>query len=88
MSIYGRFVLEQQLFVRAVRNGHDVDILEFGAGLAPVTMGENVMPADFASGFDLATRRHRPVKKRVESRDTNSASRRFDVFQETLKNAR
>ena len=83
MSIYRRFVVEKQLFIRAVRNGHDVDVLKFGTGFAPIAMGENVMPADFAARFNLATRRHRPVKQRIETRDTNSTSRRFDVFQKS-----
>ena len=43
MSIYGRFVIEEQLFVGAVCNGHDVDVLEFGARLAPITVSKNVM---------------------------------------------
>ena len=38
MPINGRLVIEQQLFIRAMRDGHDVDILEFGARFAPVTM--------------------------------------------------
>jgi hypothetical protein len=38
MPIYGRFMFEERLLVRAVCHGHDVDVLEFGAGLAPVTM--------------------------------------------------
>ena len=83
MSINGRFVIEEKLFVRAVRHGHDVDILELWTGLAPVTMGEDVMPADFAARFNLPPWWNRPVKKRVESRHTNSASRWFDMFQES-----
>ena len=74
MPIYGRFVFEERLFVRAVRHGHDVNVLEFGARLAPVSMGENVMSAHFASGFKFASGRHRPMKQCVESRDANTAS--------------
>ncbi len=68
MSIYGGFVIEQQLLVGAVRDGHDVDVLKFGTRFTPITMRENVMPPDFATRFNLTTWRHRPVKKRVESR--------------------
>ena len=56
MSIYRGFVLEQQRFVRAVRDRHDVDVLELRAGFAPVAMSQNMMPADFAARFDFATR--------------------------------
>ena len=38
MPINGGLVIEQQLFIGAMRNGHDVDILEFGTRFAPVTM--------------------------------------------------
>ncbi len=82
MSIYGRLVFQEQLFVGAVRNGHDVYVLEFGARLAPVTVSKNVMPTNFASGFNFATQRHGPMKKCVESRDTNARA------PETWKNAR
>src|SRR5260370_21868351 len=85
MSIYGRLVFQEQLFVGAVRNGHDVDVLEFGARLAPVTVSKNVMPADFASGFHFATRRHGPMTKFVESRDTNATHRWLDVLQKRGK---
>ncbi len=85
MPIYGRFVFEEQLFVGAVRNGHHVDILEFGARLAPVTMRKNMMPADFASGLNFATWRHGPMKKCVESRDANAANRWLDVLQKRGK---
>ena len=83
MSIYGRFVIEEKVFVRTVRHGHDVDILEFRTGLAPITMGKDVMSTDFAARFNLPPWWNRPVKKRVESRHTKSASRRFDMFQES-----
>ena len=49
MSIYRRFVFEEPLLIRAVRYGHDVDVLKLGAGFAPIAMGEDVMPTDFAA---------------------------------------
>src|SRR6266513_4191439 len=82
MSINGRFVLKQQLFVRSVRNSHDVYILEFRAGFAPIAMRQNMMSPDFAARLDFAPRRHRPMKKRVEARDTHSARGWLDVLQE------
>ena len=83
MSIYRRLVFEQQLLVGSMRHRHDIDVLEFPAGFAPIAMSQNVMPADLAASFDFATRRHRPVKQRIETRNTNSTSRRFDVFQKS-----
>jgi hypothetical protein len=80
MSIYGRFMFEEQLFVGAVRNGHDVDVPEFGARLAPVTVSKNMMSANFTPRLNFATRRHGPMKKCVESRDTNAAHRWLDVI--------
>ena len=83
MSIYRRFVFEEPLLIRAVRYGHDVDVLKLGTGFAPIAMGEDVMPTDFAACLNLATLRNRPVKQRIETRDTNASSRRFDVFQKS-----
>jgi hypothetical protein len=85
MSIYRRFVIEQALFVRAVRDRHDVHILEFRTGFAPVAMRQNVMTADFAAGFNFAALRHRPMKERVETGDPDPGLRRFDVFEECGK---
>ena len=48
MSINGRFVIEQQLLVSAVRHGHDVNVLEFRASFAPVAMRQNMVASDFA----------------------------------------
>ena len=81
MSIYRSFVLEQQLLVRAVRDSHDIDIFEFTTGLAPIAVSQNVMPSDFTAGFDLAARRHRPMKQSVKARDPHPAGRWLDMFE-------
>ena len=83
MSIYRRFMVEKQLFIRTVRYGHDVNVLKFGTCFAPIAMGEDVVPTDFAARFDLATGRHCPMKQRIETRDTNSTGRWFDVFEKS-----
>src|SRR4029450_12499692 len=44
-------------------------------------------PPAFAARFDFATRRHGPVKKRVESRDPYPTGRRLDVFEKSGKPA-
>ena len=60
--INGRLVIEKQLFIRAVRHGHDVDVLEFRPRFAPVTMRQNMMTANLAARFNFTTRGHGPVK--------------------------
>ena len=87
MSIYRRLVIEEPRFVGAVRDRHDVDVLEFRTGFTPVTMGQDVMPADFAAGLDLAPGGHRPMKQCIETRDANAGLRRFYVFEERGKAA-
>src|SRR5438445_13713271 len=62
MSIYRCFVREQQLLVRAVRDCHDIYVLEFGTGLAPIAMRQNVMPAEFTACLDLAVRLRRQMQ--------------------------
>jgi hypothetical protein len=38
VSINGCFVIEQQLFIGAVRHGHDVDVLELRSRFTPIAM--------------------------------------------------
>src|SRR6266481_6668850 len=85
MSIDCGLVIEEPLFVGAVRHRHDVHVLKFRAGFAPVAMSENMVPPNFAAGLDFATGWHRPMKQRVETRDPNAGLRRFDVFKECRK---
>ena len=82
MSIYGRLVIEEPLFVGPVRDRHDIDVLKFSAGFAPVTMSQDVMPANFTASLDLAPGGDRPMKQSIETRDADAALRRFYVFQE------
>ena len=81
MSIDRRLVLEEERFVRPVRDRHDVDVAKFRSGLAPVTMGQNLMPPDFAARLHFASRRHGPMKERVETRHPHSAGRRLHVLE-------
>ena len=76
-------MIEQQSLICAVRYSHDIDVLEFGAGFAPVALRSNVMPPDLTSGLNFAARRHCPVKKSVESCDTYAAHGWFDMFEES-----
>src|SRR4029453_10015925 len=81
MPIDRRLMLEQALLFLAVRDRHDVHVFEFGAGLAPITMGQNVMAADFTAGFNFASGRDRPMKQRVKARDADSGLRRLYVLE-------
>ncbi len=83
MPIDRLFVLEEQFFIGAVRDRHDVDVAKFRARLPPVAVRQDVMPADFAPGFHFASSRHRPMEKRVETRDAHTARRRFDVLEKS-----
>ena len=87
MSIYRRLVIEEPLLVGAVRDRHDIDVFEFRAGFAPITMCQDMMPANFAAGLDLAPGRHRPMKQSIEARDADSGLRWFHVFQKRGKAA-
>src|SRR5437762_11888860 len=68
MPIDSGLMIEQQLFIRAMRNGHDVDVLKFGARFAPVAMCQNMMTPYLAACFNFATGRHRPMNQRIEPR--------------------
>src|SRR5689334_4276186 len=70
-----------------MRDSHQVHVAELGAALAPVSVGENVMTADFAPRFDLAVRRHSPVEQRVVTRDTLSGSRWLHVLEESRESS-
>src|SRR5947208_12249637 len=59
MPIDCRLVVEEQLFIGAVRYSHDVDVLEFRAGFAPVAVRQDMMTANLAARFNFATGRHR-----------------------------
>ena len=80
MPINRRFVLKQQLFVRPVCNRHDVDVAKLRTSLAPITVGQDMMAADFATRFYFAAGRHGPMKQTVESCDAETAGGWFDVL--------
>jgi hypothetical protein len=73
MPINSSFVLQQQLLVGAVSHGHDVNVSEFRARLAPVTMRQDLMSPNFAARFDFAAGRYRPMKQRVKTRYAHTA---------------
>src|SRR5438105_2253370 len=78
-------VREHGNLVGAMRNGHDVDVREFGTAFAPVAVGENVMAAHFAPGLDLPTLGHAPVKECVIARHARAARRGLHVLEESRK---
>ena len=83
MSVDRGLMIEQASLLGAVCDRHDVHIFEFWTGLAPVAMGENVVPPDFATNFDFAARRHRPMKQRIESCHPDPGLGRFDVLEKS-----
>jgi hypothetical protein len=87
MPIYRRLVIEEPLPIGAVRDRHDVDVLEFRTGFAPVTMSQDAIPTDFAAGFDLAPGGYRPMKQSIEAGDADPGLRRFHVFEKRGKAA-
>ena len=82
MLVDGGFVGEDDVFVGAVGDAHDVDVVEFGAAFAPVGVGHDVDAADFPAGLDFAAGRDGPVEKGVEFGDALAVGERFDVFEE------
>src|SRR4030095_3879390 len=87
MRVDRRFVLEQSRFVGAVRDGHDIDVPKFWTAFTPVTMCEDMLPSHTPSHFNLAARRYRPMKERVEPRHSHTAGTWFHVFEERGKPA-
>src|SRR5690349_6199546 len=57
MGIDRGLVREDPVLLGPVTDGHDIHVVEVGAAFAPVTMGEDVVPADFAAGLDLTAGR-------------------------------
>src|SRR5437016_3824492 len=53
MPVNGGFVRKQHLFVRAVGDAHDVDVMELRAAFTPVGVRHDVMPADFPARVNL-----------------------------------
>ena len=74
-------VRQHQLFLRAVRDAHHVDIAKLSAALAPVGMSHDVESTNLPAGFYLASFGHRPVKQRVEFGNALAGAERFDMFQ-------
>src|SRR5438094_365836 len=70
-----------------VRDGHDIDVPKFWTAFTPVTMCEDMMPSHLTADFNLAARRRRPMKERVEPRHSHTAGTWFHVFEERGKPA-
>src|SRR5687767_10210746 len=87
MAIDRCLVLEQQRFVRSVRDTHEVDVAELRPSLTPVCVRENVVPSNFGSGFDLATFGHPPMKESVIARDALTCGGRLYVLEKSREPA-
>src|SRR5450432_3494909 len=73
VSIDRGLVLEETRLVGAMRHRHNVDVAKFWTGFAPITMGQNFVPADFTAGLHFAAGRNGQMKERVESRHPDAA---------------
>ncbi len=82
VGIDGGFVGEDTVFVGAVGDAHDVDVIEFGAAFAPVGMGHDMETADLATGLDFHALRDSPVEEGVVGGDALAGGVGFDVFEE------
>ena len=83
MTVDGGFVLQHELFVGAVGDGHDVHVGEFRPTFPPVGVGEDMVAADLTTSFDLTTGGNPPVEECVVSRDALAGRGWFDVLQES-----
>jgi hypothetical protein len=85
MPVDGRLVFEQAVLLRSMSHCHDVYVVELGSALTPIAMGENLMTPDFTARLDFAPSRNRPMKQRIEARDTRAGLAGLDVFKESRK---
>src|SRR5258708_33782558 len=81
MAIDRALVREHGGFLRAVRDGHDVDVRKLRPAFSPVRMRENVVTAHLASRLDLPTFRAAPVEECVVAWSACAAGRRSYVFE-------
>jgi hypothetical protein len=49
VNIDRSFVLKETLLFSSVSNCHDIHVAEFWSGLAPVTVGQDLVPTDFCN---------------------------------------
>src|SRR5205823_3233363 len=78
----GALMGEDEVFVGAVRDAHDVDVAELLAGLAPVSMGHDVEAADLSARVQLAALRDGPVEQGVVLGDLLAGFELLDVLEE------
>src|ERR1700730_12063157 len=64
-----------------MRHRHDIHVFKLRTRFAPVAMRQDVMPPHFPARFDLASSRHSPMKKRVETRHAHAGLRWLDVLE-------
>src|SRR6202162_1026663 len=81
MTVDRRLVLEDELLVGSVSDGHDIHVREFRSALAPVGVGENVVTADFPSRLDLAPVGYAPMEQRVVAGNALAGGRGLHVLE-------
>ena len=85
MRVNCSLVQQHAVLLGPVCDGHDIDVIKIRAALAPVAVSEHLVPANLTARLHLAARRHRPVEKRIEARDTHSGLRGLHVLKEGRK---
>ena len=76
------FVVAEDMLVGAVGDGHDVDVVEFFGGLAPVAVGEDVEAGDFGAGFLFEALGDGPLVEGVVGCDLFAGGEFLLVFEE------
>ena len=81
MPVDRTLVREKQILIRAVRDAHDVDVIEFLAPLSPIGVSHDVEPPDFPPGVEFLSRGNGPVKQGVEFGHALAPRQWLDVFE-------
>ena len=88
MSIDRCLVFEQPRFSVPCATAMMLTFSKFRSGFAPIAMGQDFVPPDFAARLNFAARRHRLMEQRIETRYPHSGCRRLHVLEERSRTVR
>ena len=80
MGVDRRLVLKEQVLIGAVRDSHDVHVVEVRPAFAPVAVREDVVAAHLAPRFNLPALGHRPMEEAVVARDRFASGSRLHML--------
>ena len=80
MRVDGGFVSQEHLFVGAMCDPHDIDVVKLRPAFAPIRVRHDVMSAHLAPRVDFAARRHRPVEQRIVTSHLFAIGHGLDVL--------